>query len=771
MTDLTEKGMSLSQQLTRLLKQESSLFQQLTGLFFVVLSVFLTSVDATAQNIVGSEPTPRKKVAVVLSGGGAKGVAHIGALKVIEQAGIPIDYVVGTSMGAIVGGLYAIGYTPAQMDSMVKAQNWGFILSDQSIRRQQTLTEKEQAERYLLSVSLTGKLAEQVFDGFVKGENLHTLFNDLTAGYHDSIDFRQLPIPFACVAVDLRTAEEVVFHSGYLQEAMRASMAIPAVFTPVRMDSMVLVDGGLLNNFPVDVARRMGADIVIGVDVRSDADSQQNISSLIDVVWRLTDIAEKQKYEENLRDVDIYTQVNVKGYSAASFSEASLDTLTRRGQEAMRRVYDDLLRLKQKIGIAPDYQPAPHGLYHLLTKNDSILIRSISFSGIHADMLRRLYRRIKITDHQHITLTQLHNAMDALYATQLFSHVDYRLQVLPEGGYHLLFIVTQQQADKHLRLGIRYDSETNLTGQLNIAARINRLASTVVLTGKIGKQSYGRLDYHVHMTNLQRFTLSYMYQYNDVNFYEQGRRTYNATFNDHFAEALYSMHPTRNMRFEAGLRYEYYRYGDLLQSHGRDFKLLLAERFFTYRAKLRVDSRDKRSFPTYGTAMNAEFMLVTDNFHSYDGNTPLAIGILDWQSAITVTNRFTILPSLYGRVIWGAHVPFPFLNTIGGDVVGRYATLQVPFEGINFVEQVDNALFVARLKLRQRMGAKHYAFITGNYGVMGESLIDLPDNGRSMLGGSITYGYDSVIGPIEASINYSDWTKDVRFYLNVGFRF
>ena len=174
----------------------------------------------------------RKKVGVVLSGGGAKGVAHIGVLKVLEKAGIPVDVIVGTSMGSIVGGLYAIGYSADQLDSLVRVQDWMFLLSDKVNRYDLPFGEKEQDGKYLLSVPFDrGKKRPS---GFISGQNVYNLFSDLTIGYHDSLDFLQLPIPFACVAADMFHREEIVMKGGNLVQAMRASMAIPGVFTPVR---------------------------------------------------------------------------------------------------------------------------------------------------------------------------------------------------------------------------------------------------------------------------------------------------------------------------------------------------------------------------------------------------------------------------------------------------------------------------------------------------------------------------------------------------------
>ena len=160
----------------------------------IAAGLLCISVHTTAQ------PGPRKKVGVVLSGGGAKGMAHIGALKVIEEAGIPIDYVVGTSMGSIIGGLYSIGYTPEQMDSMVRRQDWSFLLSDKIPRSEQNMAEREASEKYVFSLPFGKNAKTQAVGGLIKGQNLANLFSELTVGYHDSIDFNKLPIPFACVS-------------------------------------------------------------------------------------------------------------------------------------------------------------------------------------------------------------------------------------------------------------------------------------------------------------------------------------------------------------------------------------------------------------------------------------------------------------------------------------------------------------------------------------------------------------------------------------------
>ena len=259
-------------------------------------------------------------MALVLSGGGAKGTAHIGVLKVLERAGIPIDIVTGTSMGSLVGGIYACGHRAHEIDSVVRQLDWSLLLSNRNDLKHQSLREREKQNTYVISKELTfGKTEKRTGGGFISGKNVVSLIDAYTAPYLDSIDFNKLPIPFACVATDVVDYSEQVFHSGIVGQAMRASMSIPGVFAPVRKGDRVLVDGGLTNNFPADVARQMGADIVIGVDVQSELKGASELTSTSAILLQIVDYNCQHKYQENLALTDIHILVNTKGYSSASF--------------------------------------------------------------------------------------------------------------------------------------------------------------------------------------------------------------------------------------------------------------------------------------------------------------------------------------------------------------------------------------------------------------------------------------------------------------------
>ena len=712
----------------------------------------------------------RKKVGVVLSGGGAKGMAHIKALKVIEEAGIPIDYIAGTSMGAIVGGLYAIGYTPEQLDSMVRKQDWTFLLSDRIKRSAMSLTDRERSEKYTVSIPFTKTPKDAATGGIMKGQNLANLFSDLTVGYHDSIDFNKLPIPFACVAANVVNGEQIVFHDGILSTAMRASMAIPGVFTPVRQDSMVLVDGGIVNNYPADVVKAMGADIIIGVDVQNALKKADKLNSVPDILGQIVDITCQSNHEKNVDLTDTYIRVNVDGYSSASFTPAAIDTLMRRGEEAAKDQWSSLLALKKKIGIAEDYTPKQHGPYSSLSNARTVYVTDISFSGVEVDDKKWLMKKCKLEENSDISTQQIEQALYQLRGSQSYSSASYTLKETPE-GYHLNFLL-QEKYERRINLGIRFDSEEIASLLVNATADLKtRIPSRLALTGRLGKRYAARIDYTLEPMQQRNFNFSYMFQYNNINIYEEGDRAYNTTYKYHLAEFGFSDVWYKNFRFGLGLRFEYYKYKDFLfkKPEISDLKVE-SEHFLSYFAQVQYNTYDKGHFPSKGSDFRAAYSLYTDNMAQYNEHAPFSALNASWASVIPVTRRFAVIPSIYGRILIGRDFPYPLQNAIGGDIPGFYIPQQLPFAGVTNLELMDNTVMIASIKFRQRMGAIHYLTLTGNYGLTDSNFFDIL-KGKQLFGISAGYGMDSIFGPLEISLGYSNQTDKGSCFVNLGYYF
>ena len=731
----------------------------------VCLLIFLWIYPTYAQ-------TPRKKVAVVLSGGGAKGVAHVQALQVIEEAGIPIDMVVGTSMGAIIGGLYSIGYTPAQLDNMVRQQNWTFLLTDRIKRSAMSLSEREKAAKYIISLPFVKNQKDMMSGGIIKGQNISNLFSDLTVGYHDSIDFNKLPIPFACVSENVVNGEQVVFHDGELATAMRASMAIPGVFAPVRINDMVLIDGGMVNNFPTDIAKAMGADIIIGIDVQNTLRPASKLNSAPDILKQIIDISCQTNQKENIKLTDVYIKVNVDGYSSASFTTTAIDSLMARGKEAALSQWDTLLALKKKIGIPEDYKPQPRSPYSGLSDSHSFFIKEIVFSGVEdSDDKKWLMKKCKLKEDSEITAQQIEQALYQLRGSQSYSSASYKLKNTPE-GYQLIFVLEEKYEGK-VNLGIRFDSEEIASLLLNATADLRtHIPSHISFTGRLGKRYSARIDYVLEPMRQRNFNFSYMFQYNDINIYEKGNRAYNTTYKYHLAEFGFSDVWYKNFRFGLGFRFEYYRYKDFLYkipetSIGMEIE---SEHLLSYFAQIRYNTFDRGHFPSKGSDFNASYSLYTDNLVQYQDHAPFSALNASWETVIPVTRRFSIIPGIYGRVLIGKDIPYPVQNAIGGEVPGFYVPQELPFAGVTNIQLMNKAIAIASIKFRQRMGSIHYLTLTGNYGLNDNNFFQLL-KGKQLFGVSAGYGMDSIFGPLEISFGYSNQTKKGSCFVNLGYYF
>ena len=552
-------------------------------------------------------PTPlyaRKKVGLVLGGGGAKGVSHIGVLKVLEEAGIPIDYIAGTSMGAIVGGLYAIGYSATEIDSMVASQDWQLLLSDRVKRDNLTFPEKENSERYVISLPFGIEKKDRLVGGMIKGQNLQNLFSNLTIGYHDSVDFNSFPIPFACVAINLVDGKDFVFRKGSLPIAMRASMAIPAAFTPVKLDSMVLVDGGLNNNYPADVVKTMGADIVIGVDLgTSDLKNLQHLNSTIGVVGQIVALHGYEKYVHNTEITDLLIRPNTSPYNSASFTTAALDTLIMRGEEAACKQWNELLTLKEKIGN-DSISSNTHSNAIVLKPHDSFLIRKIYFEGADPRDEKWLLQISQLKENSWISLQKLHHAMSILIGTNAYSNVSYKLTGEDARDLHL---IVEPKSASAVNVGLRFDSEEIIAVLLNGTFDYHtKFHSKFSVTGRVGKKTYGRVDYSIERNPLRNLNLSYKFTYQDLDIYHKGEKSLNTTFRNHFAEFSYSDMNWLSFKVQTGIRYEHYNYksvlnnGDLLV----DFN---PQNFINYFVSTHFETLDRSYYPNRGVSLKANY--------------------------------------------------------------------------------------------------------------------------------------------------------------------
>jgi NTE family protein len=437
-----------------------------TVLQFLLFIAFITS--SYSQSVIDSSVVkPRRpKIGLVLSGGGAKGLAHVGVLKVLEEAGIVPDYITGTSMGSIIGGLYAIGYSPDEIYNLVTKANWEKLLSKEIDLSAIVIDEKDDYERYLAEMPFSAKDIS-LPSGLIEGEKFSLLFSQLSWCTAAIDSFSHYPVPFKCYGVDLIDGKLVEFNHGDLATAMRSSMSIPSIFTPVLIqnqdDTLLMLDGGVLRNFPVEEVKAMGANIIIGVySGFKENVSPDDLSSFTEVIGRtlllggITDSRSQSKLVQYLITPDL----NEFQPSSFKFTKEIIN----RGEKAARAQYSRLKALADSLNaIAPHPKPKP------LFRPDSILIADIKIENLKYVSSDLIFGRIGIEPQTYITIDQINQGIENLLGTLYFDKVTYRFQSSAKGLD--LILVVKEKPQSILRLSGYFDNYYDFGAAINVTKR------------------------------------------------------------------------------------------------------------------------------------------------------------------------------------------------------------------------------------------------------------------------------------------------------------
>ncbi len=749
----------------------------------ILLLVSLFCLNAAAQ---------RPKVGVVLCGGGAKGAAHVGVLKVLEENNIPIDYIAGTSMGAIIAGLYAIGYSANELDSLIMAQDWNFVMSDRIPRSSRSFQNMRDEDDYILRIPfgagdysrLAGmqrrpeeatSLLSNIPLAMVDGQNIYNLFTKLSVGYQDSLDFMRMPIPFACVAVDVVSKKEVIFKSGHFVDAIRSSMAIPGYFSPVRIGNMVLIDGGALNNYPVDVARGMGADIIIGVKLGELDNTEPTIENIGDLALEIMDLFTDTKLEAAIKNTDILITPSTKGFNTLSFDTQSLRTLIDNGEAAGRAKEEDLRKMKDWLDrsqhefIGPMKQQERYRKAVRLDR-DSITLGSVTINGLNPKDRSLIMRKSPLRPGARISGKDLENEVNRFYNTSAFQSVTYLLRGQTDPYDLELNFVTGRPSE--LGLSFRFDSEEVAAILLGININAHTLyGSKFSLRAKLAYNMQAELKYSYAFPSLAQVGVAYAMRSSNLNILNTDMVS-NMGFTNHKATVDFSTSNIRDFDIKLGVSMDYFNYRRLLTEAGSlatydtDLK---RNKFLSAFARAEVDHRDQRYFPTHGIHFKGRFQYYLNSpFGDYKNFSTLQAHLC---GIIPAGNRLAFLLSLDNRTIFGENVPLVMGNFMGGCQEGRYLDQQIPFIGFTHTHMFREVLTIATFDSRARIFENHYVYASASYARDFEKLSEIFE-GKPIIGARLGYSYNSVIGPLSASIMWSNYTKQaVGAYVSIGYEF
>ena len=732
--------------------------------FLVLFCCFFAHTPLQAQQ-------PRKKVGLVLGGGGAKGAAEVGVLKVLEEADIPVDYIAGTSIGAIVGGLYAIGYDAADIDSLYRNQNWLFLLSDQVKRESETFLSKEEREKYIVHIPLSKERKVSLPTGYVKGQNIFNLFSKLTVGYHQVDDFSNLPIPYRCVAVDLVDGKEEVLSSGSLPLAMRASMSIPGVFAPVEWKGKMLVDGGALNNLPVDVAREMGADVIICVDLSTGWKKKEELKSASSVVDQLIAMMGQTKYRKNKMEADLYINPSLKGFTAASFQPEAIDTMIQRGELAARQKWGKLMDLKKTIYSdacdSVNIQIMPHEKPQKPSHTEVYHIGSICIEGIGGEEEEWIRKKIALRDDSEVSPEEIDGTLAMLRGLNIFSRVEYRLS--NDEPYELVFMLEPNES-RRISVGARFDTQDLATVIAQISN--NQQFSTrhhYALTGRISRNPFLEMKYAYGNLFGAKIGFSYRLAHYDFDLYADKHKLEALEFLSHSLAGFYTR-DIGNFRLKSGVQFDYYHYHSDMFMRDGSIQSRSSDHFLNYFASFTMDTYDRRYFPTRGSRIQVQGILHTDDGLQYADGNPFGEASFRAESALRLNSRLYLLPKLKSRFVFGSSIPAIYQNYAGGVADGYYLPWQMAWESAQHVHLLDRNVVTGQLGFRYRVKGKFYLTALGEYGKEAHKFSHILI-GDDLWGGALRASYDFVLGPVSVQANYSNLGKNVGFYINAGFIF
>ncbi len=735
---------------------------------FIIILALSTALSAQSEKA--------NKIGFALSGGGAKGLAHIGVLKVLEAEGIYPDYITGTSMGSVVGGLYAIGYDADFLDSLAKHMEWSAYFTDKFNRNYLPIEEKNQVERYFATFPLEDKKI-QLPKGFVDGQKLGLLLDQLTIPVHSVNNFDDFPIPFRCVATNLETGDAVVFKSGFLPEAIRASIGIPTVFEPLDLNDTLLVDGGVARNLPVVDVENMGADYVIAFDVGASLYSKKELNSIVQVLDQTNSYRIVESNLEQLGLADLVISPDIEGFTGMDFSQ--VDSLIAIGEQAARRMLPELKKDLNAIG----YQ------YFVRKTNppktpEKVNIHSIEVYGVEGAARKTLLDLLQIKLPKIISLEKLNERFSKIAATGFYKKVDFRLMSLSDG--YTLVIEAKKSGGKYLKLGANYDSDYNGAILLNATFR------NVIMSGskwstdlRVSQNPALITEYLVYTKTRPNIGLKLrgLINFYPGSFYKNNKLSQEFSYRHGKVELDVFSGISKDLSFSLGVSTEYL---SQLQKFLEDLnasKNILRQ--LSTHAKLTYDTYNRKYFPVQGTNLSVNAKLVLDGTIKNEIETSIEKSVaLNSSLQLAFSQVFKIVPEM--TLLWYNYAGITQYETadfINLFYLGRnlsYESQFIPFTGYKYMQQPADQYAFSGLKVQVEPFEGKFISINYNLGYFHSPEFVVEENegqlrilemeGR-MSGAGLELGLNSTLGPIIFRSEYNFETRLFNFIFQMGFEF
>ena len=744
----------------------------------LILIFILFSFAVQAQT-----PKPKKdlKVGLVLSGGGAKGLAHVGVLKILEEAGVRIDYIAGTSMGAIVGGLYASGYSADELATIFANVDFDKIIQDDLPRSAKTFYEKEDAERYALTLPFDNYRLSFP-NALSKGQNSYNMLSRILDHVSHIDDFSALPIPFFCIATDVEKGQQVILDKGYLPEALSASGALPTLFSPVIIDDQLLIDGGVVNNYPVEDLRAKGVDIIIGVDVQEGLKSREELKSAPDILLQINNYRTIKVMAEKKALTDIYIRPNISSFSVVSFNDAL--RIIEEGKIKALAQFDALKSVamlqQKKLPISEeDSLPGPR-------PKDSIHIASVTITGNTNYTRSYIMGKLKSDPPQTLSYEEFNESINNLSATNNFDRIGYRFISIPSGKV-LQLNLQESTSTQSVRLGLHYDDLYRSAALVNFTKKRllfkNDIASLDFILGDnirydfnyyIDKGYYWSVGFKSSLNGFSKGVSARLFEnLGSVDFGDVNRVTleYQDVTNQLFLQTLF----LKQFSLDIGVQHKY-----LDVETETIASTTAAENAFIFEkshlagayAQLRYDSLDNRYFPSSGVYFDGDFNLYVYSSDFNNNFTEFSIAKAYIKYATSPTDFLTfIVEASGGFKIGGSETRS--LDFLLGGYGNRLTNNLIPFYGYDHISFGGDGYLKAALTADLKLLKKSHLSFSANFANAGDNIFTsdtwLPPPSYS--GYAVGCGYESFLGPLELKYTYSPELKESEWFISLGFWF
>ncbi|TVQ81885.1 MAG: hypothetical protein EA358_00235 [Flavobacteriales bacterium] len=717
--------------------------------FLLSISLFLFLQAAAQEN-------PR--VGLVFSGGGARCIAQLGVYQVMEEEGVRIDHIGGTSMGAIIGGLLSMGYNSGEVLKLLREVDWERLQNDQIPRERLSYADKKRRERYVTRLDIRNwrvQLPQGLNSGHYVLKNLNFLFQQ--AG--NISDFTALPIPFYCVATNLENGKPIAFEGGDLSLALRASSAFPSIFFPIEIDGNLYVDGGVMDNFPVAFMRKKDVDILIGVDVQNPSYTKDELTNAFRVLEQISTL---NNYFSNLSSdslVDVLIRLELEKIGLFDFQKF---------QELLNIGYQYGEMYREAFREIAQRQKGRDNVVALPLPANNFQISDCHIEGTLAKSHKFYFRELGLQKNQTLNTKKLNRKIDEWMGSLRYSQIRYN--VIPDTGeaYKLHLQINSDTVLNRIGASIRYDDDFGAGVLLNYERRdlfFSNAHFNIDLVVSENPRTW--IEYSTHLGAIPSAGIRFRSHRFRPMIYENGRALEQFRFRDESFDLFIQSTLKEVFAFGGGVQLERFFLSEsinVLPVEGQ------RNSFINYYAYVDLDTYDREFKPRKGIRINGMYRVIAerDNFDEF--YVPTSILSTRFSQALSLNSRWGVEYWSQGAFTIGSDAAFPYNIFLGG-VGENYINYTYSFIGYRFMELVGRNAATVGINLYYEVGKNQFISARGNWGRMEASFGNLFDDGTWLDGYGISYGVSSPLGPIEFTLISSSNHKRVFTYLTLGFWF